>query len=84
VHLGQDVVSGAELHVRPEPVEEVDVVTVTPDVLGVFQRGPVVPPPRKPVVLLERVVGNESESLRKFFRVQIIRDILGVGRESVT
>ena len=42
------------------PVEEVDVVAVTTDVLGVLQRGPVVLPPRKPVVLLELIIVNDS------------------------
>jgi hypothetical protein len=60
VHLREDVVSGAKFHVCLEPVEEVDVVAVTPDVLGVLQRSPMVLPPRKPVVLLERVIGDVS------------------------
>jgi hypothetical protein len=43
-----------------EPIEEVDVVAVTPDVLGVLQGGPMVLPPRKPVVLLKWVIGDVS------------------------
>ena len=45
MHRRVDVVSGVELHVSLEAVKEVDVVTVTPDVLRVLQLRPVVFPP---------------------------------------